>query len=174
MATLSYFSAPLTADGGSNGVLSVSSTAPFVKGARVFLKATGLPTVDLEVAAVLSATQLAVKLQTSPSARYNSSGYTMALGATLVQPEQDVFNESTLGARSARIGKAVILPGTRSVTVPNINCTADSNVKAWVQQAADDATLKQVIRTYAEPGKFTVFGDVNATSAVVVSWEVTG
>jgi hypothetical protein len=173
MATVPYSSAALTTDGGSNGILSVASTAPFVKGSRVYLGASGLPTVDLEIAAILSPTQLAVKLQSSPSARYNSSGYTTALGATLVQPEQDVFSEATLGTR-ARVGRAVITAGQSNVTILNSTCTDSSNIKAWVQQAQADATLTHIVRTYPQAGKFTIWGNTASTQSVVIAWEIVG
>lgn len=94
MTKVSYKSAPLTTDGGANGILAVADTSGFVKGAKVFLGASGLPTVELEIAVIKSPTELGVKLKSSPSARYDSSGFTTALGATLVQPEQDVFSST--------------------------------------------------------------------------------
>lgn len=170
MAKVSYKSAVLTADGGSNGILAIDDTSALVKGATVFLGASGLPTVALEVAAIKSPTELAVKLKSSPSARYNSSGYTTALSATLVQPEQDVFTDVILP--HARTGRATIQAGADSVVVPNSLSNSSAYVQAWVQQAGADATLTHVVRTYPESGRFTIYGNDVATAATTVAWEL--
>jgi hypothetical protein len=170
MAKVSQRSAALTADGGSNGILSIADTSAFVKGATLFLGAQGLPTVELEVAAILSPTNFAVKLKSSPSARYNSSGYTTALGATVVQPEQDVFTDVILPY--ARTGRATIRAGSDHVVVPNSLSNPNVQVQAWVQQAQADATLTHVVRTYPESGRFTIYGSDVATAATTVAWEL--
>lgn len=170
MAKVSYKSAALTADGGANGILTIADTSAYVKGATIFLGATGLPTVELEVAAILSAATFAVKLKSSPSARYNSSGYTTALSATVVQPEQDVFTDVILP--HARTGRSTIGTGSNSVTIPNSLCNPNVQVQAWVQQASADTTLTHVVRTYAEAGRFTIYGNDVATAATTVAWEL--
>lgn len=78
-----------TVDGGSNGLVTVKSTYRFKVKASVVLSATGLPDLTLEVKRVLDKTTLLVGPGTNILKREDISAYTVALGATIFQPEQD-------------------------------------------------------------------------------------
>jgi hypothetical protein len=81
----------LSADGNSNGTILVAQAAAFVVNSTVYLSALDQPTKILEVVDILSPRLLAVR---DPSVigtvRFNSSSYTTANKATLVQPSQVV------------------------------------------------------------------------------------
>jgi hypothetical protein len=82
----------LVVDGGSTGLLTVPSTFNLRIGAVCYLSATGLETKTLQIADIVSDTQLYVKL-TDPLnyTRFNASAYTVLLSASLTQPEQTNF-----------------------------------------------------------------------------------
>jgi hypothetical protein len=119
--------ASLTADGGSNGILTFADTSLFEVGATCYLSATGLPTVSLLVDAILSSTQLAVKIY-GQYTRFPSSAYTVALSAKLTQPQQVDFLFADNG-QEIPVGGSIILDGPSansfiSFDGTNINITA--------------------------------------------------
>ena len=78
-----------TIDGGSNGLVTISSTENFKVKASVVISATSLPTLTLEVKRVLSATTMLVGPAGNINARSDLSIYTIASNPTVFQPEQD-------------------------------------------------------------------------------------
>lgn len=85
----------LTANGGANGILTVASTANFRREARVFLHATGLPSLELLVDKIIDDKKIAVRdPNVIGAARKDCSAYTMALGATIFMPAQSDFYSS--------------------------------------------------------------------------------
>jgi hypothetical protein len=82
----------LVADGSSTGLLTIASTFRLRIGSVVYLNATGLPSVSLQIADIVNDTTFYVKL-TTPGVytRFDSSAYTVALAATITQPEQTNF-----------------------------------------------------------------------------------
>jgi hypothetical protein len=78
-----------TADGASNGLVTISSTVKFKVKSSVVITATSLPDLVLEVKRVLSSTTLLVGPAGNILTRTNISLYTVALGAAIFQPEQD-------------------------------------------------------------------------------------
>lgn len=79
-----------TANGGTNGVITIADTSPFRVKQEVFLSATSLPSLnDIEVKVVLSSTQLAVGPKSGNiNARTDVSAYTTSLGAFIAANEQ--------------------------------------------------------------------------------------
>jgi hypothetical protein len=69
-------------------------------------------------------------------------------------------------------GISIIAAGASSVTITNNLVLSSTMVRAQVMQAAEDATLKSVVRTSRTAGSFTVYGNAPATSPVVVTWEL--
>lgn len=85
----------LTADGGSNGILTVASTSGLRKGARIFLRADDLDSLELVIDKVIDATHIAVRdPNVTGAVRKDCSSYTMVLNAKLFQPAQSDFYAS--------------------------------------------------------------------------------
>ncbi len=168
MANASYIKLALTVDGGSNGILTVSSTAGLLRGATVYLSATGLTTQVLMIDEVVSTTTLAVKLITGYTYnRYNSAAYTTALSAAITQPGQadfftdddtTTFNgivESTVGGfmfpdgtlqTSAAVSGATTMAAVGAV--PNANAASISGVTFTLQPA--NGSFPGVVTTAAQ------------------------
>lgn len=172
MAKVAYFKAALTANGGSNGILTVASTAQFVAGAQAFLAGVVAPNIQVRIVSILSSTTLTVQPWASNQLGnlMDCSAYTTADSATLGQPDQDVFKSSL--QQEGRRGLAKISGGQSSVTVGHSQCRSGSFVQAWVQGPADDATLLKVQRTNPQEQQFTIVGDAVATGDVQVAWEL--
>lgn len=88
-----YEKQALTANGGANGILTVTSTANFRKGAIVMLS-DGTLSVKLIIDLILSATTIAVRDPTKiGTLRFDASAYLVANSAAVYQPEQtDYYN----------------------------------------------------------------------------------
>jgi flagellin-like hook-associated protein FlgL len=78
-----------TANGGSNGLVTVSSTYGFKVKAQVVISATGIPNQTFEIKRVLSKTQLLVGPGSNIKDRADLSAYVLGLNPTISQPEQD-------------------------------------------------------------------------------------
>ena len=76
-------------DGGSNGLVTVAEACRFKVKASIVITANSLPTLTLEVKRVLSETTVLVGPAGNILARSDISAYTVALGSTIFQPEQD-------------------------------------------------------------------------------------
>lgn len=70
-------------------------------------------------------------------------------------------------------GIVAIAIGALSVVVTNPNVNASSKVVAYIAQATADSTLTSIQRVVPANGSFTIYGNANATAAVVVEWAVT-
>lgn len=86
----------------------------------------------------------------------------------------DTSSTSGNATANAFRGKSTIAAGASSVTITNNLVLATTMVRAQVMQAAEDATLKSVVRTSIPTagGSLTVYGNAPATSPVVVTWEL--
>lgn len=93
MAEISYVKLSLTVDGGSNGILTVSSTSALVKEAIVFISSDTQEIKKLIVDEIISATEVAVRDGDLAYVynRFDCSAYLVADSATLTQPEQSDF-----------------------------------------------------------------------------------
>jgi hypothetical protein len=75
-------------------------------------------------------------------------------------------------------GTVVIPAGAGSVTITNSMIDANTKVVANIAQAAADGTLTSLPRIVAAsgvagaPGSVTIYGNANATGAVVVDWSI--
>lgn len=69
-------------------------------------------------------------------------------------------------------GTVVIGAGANSVTITNPNIDANTKVMANIAQAAADATLTSLPRIVPAAGSVTIYGNANATAAVVVDWSI--
>lgn len=76
-------------NGTEGGLVTISDTRGFKVKAEVVISANTLPNLTLEVKRVLSKTQLLVGEKGKIQQRANIQAYTVALGATIRQPEQD-------------------------------------------------------------------------------------
>lgn len=97
LITTPYLQLPLTANGGSNGILTVSSTNGLYAGATVYLNGTSLATYTVVIASIVSSTQIAVydpSIIGGAYSYYNASAYTTAASSSVTQPIQSIFNES--------------------------------------------------------------------------------
>ncbi|WNM70132.1 tailspike contains pectin lyase domain [Myxococcus phage Mx1] len=127
MSNVEYFKTPLLANGGSNGIVNVGATAAssFVLNARVYLSATGQPIVELVITEI-DGGNLGLKLPSSASARFNCSAYTVAAGATLTQPDQDVFPAPEPVEDNGGGGSGEVAPPYRhDVTAPAYGAVGD-------------------------------------------------
>ncbi len=70
----------------------------------------------------------------------------------------------------ACIGTTSINAGASSVTVTNPNVDTTSKVMAIVAQSTADTTLNGQLRVVCNNGSFTIYGNANATAAVVIDW----
>lgn len=87
-----YEKQALTADGGANGILAVTSTAKLRKDARVLLKSNTVDAVELVIDAIVDDTHVAVRDPSKTGmARYAADAYLLADGAALTQNEQSDF-----------------------------------------------------------------------------------
>lgn len=88
-----YEKQALTANGGSNGILTVTSTALLRKGAVVMLS-DGTISVKLVIDQIIDATRIAVRDPSKIGAlRFDASAYLVANSASVQQPEQtDYYN----------------------------------------------------------------------------------
>jgi hypothetical protein len=77
-----------TADGGVQGMVTVSSVYHLKLGAFVLISANNLSPVRLQIKKILSNTQLIVGVDGDINNRYDISAYTVALNGFLLQPEQ--------------------------------------------------------------------------------------
>lgn len=69
-------------------------------------------------------------------------------------------------------GTVVIGAGTSSVTITNPNIDANTKVFATIAQAAADGTLTSLPRIVPAAGSVTIYGNANATAAVIVDWSI--
>lgn len=67
-------------------------------------------------------------------------------------------------------GRVSIPAGVLSVVVTNPNVTPQSKITAFIAQATADGTLTSILRVVAAAGSFTIYGNANATAAVLVDW----
>jgi hypothetical protein len=79
---------PFTITGGSNGLVTVSSTFGFKVKFNIVITAISLPTLNLEVKQVLSSTTLLVGPVGNINLRSDLSAYTVFLNSKIAQPEQ--------------------------------------------------------------------------------------
>lgn len=128
---------------------------------------------DFEVNAITAAELATGELAVSGTADVGT------LQADVLQLMTDVLpnipggdSSSTPGAATLNkiCGKSAIAVGQSSVLITNSLVRTDSIVLAVIQQAAADATLTRVERVAVTNGTFTIFGNANATAAVVVTW----
>ena len=67
-------------------------------------------------------------------------------------------------------GRVAIPAGVLSVVVTNPNVTAQSKISAFIAQTTADGTLTAIQRVVPAAGSFTIYGNANATAAVLVDW----
>lgn len=69
-------------------------------------------------------------------------------------------------------GSVAIAAGASSVTITNSLIDANTKVMASIAQAAADGTLTSLPRVVPGAGFVTIYGNANATAAVVVDWTI--
>jgi hypothetical protein len=69
-------------------------------------------------------------------------------------------------------GTVAIAVGANSVTITNPLIDANTKVMANIAQAAADGTLTSLVRIVPAAGSVTIYGNANATAAVVVDWSI--
>lgn len=69
-------------------------------------------------------------------------------------------------------GTVAIPAGSGSVTITNQYIDANSKVLANISQAAADGTLTSLPRIVPAAGSVTIYGNANATAAVLVDWVI--
>lgn len=90
-----YEKQALTANGGADGRLAVTSTANFRRGARVFLKSNNVAGVELVIDRIVSATVLEVRDPSKIGAvLFDASAYLLAQSASVEQNPQPDFYAS--------------------------------------------------------------------------------
>lgn len=137
-------SATLTANGGSNGIVSVTSTTGFYSLQEIVLTATGVSPLEGEVKEVLSATQMRIgarnKQPNGPG--QDLSAYTTGAGAQIIAPFQRKFavdgnvfdyvyeSAPTVALRTLQVDPQgnYVTPGTVSLTGTVIVSVTTSNV----------------------------------------------
>lgn len=116
-------------------------------------------------------------------------GYMGLIAGTVVGLSSNI--ESNLiasGMASANASKANITPGAvtyngiqgtvaipagqSSVTITNALIDANTKIMANIAQAAADGTLTSLPRIVPAAGSVTIYGNANATAAVVVDWSI--
>jgi hypothetical protein len=115
--------------------------------------------------------------------------YRGLIGGTIVGLSTNIeANLIAAGYASANASKANITPGNvaydgiqgtvaipagqASVTITNPNIDANTKVIANIAQAAADGTLTSLPRIVPAAGSVTIYGNANATAAVVVDWSI--
>lgn len=95
---IAYEAQALTADGGSNGRLTVTSTAKLRKGARILLRSSAVDAVELVIDSIDSATVIEVRDPSVTGAcLFNCSAYLVVDTATVTQnPQVDYYASSWL------------------------------------------------------------------------------
>lgn len=84
-----------------------------------------------------------------------------------------VANTTTGNVTTSQLGGTASLAiGVSSLVITNSNVDANSQVSAYVAQAAADGTALRVERIVATAGSFTLYLTANATAATLVSWSV--
>lgn len=106
-----------------------------------------------------------VKLSTQLEAALIAQGLATSSAAAL-----------TTGAQTMNVysGSASIGAGASSVVITNSLVDANSKITANVAQASADGTLLRIDRVVPAAGSFTIYGNANATAAVVVDWSILG
>lgn len=69
-------------------------------------------------------------------------------------------------------GSVAIAAGANSVTITNSLIDANTKITANIAQAAADGTLTSLPRIVPAAGSVTIYGNANATAAVVVDWSI--
>ena len=69
-------------------------------------------------------------------------------------------------------GTAAIAIGANNVVITNPLINANSTVLAYVAQATADTTLTSITRVVPAAGAVTIYGNANATAAVIVDWAI--
>lgn len=69
-------------------------------------------------------------------------------------------------------GAVAIPAGANSVTINNSFIDTNTKVLANIAQAAADGTLTRIARVVPAVGSVTIYGDANATAAVIVDWVI--
>ena len=92
------FPRSFTANGTTNGIVTIASTQCFYQWQRVIVKATSLPNKSLEIKRILSLTQMVVGPVDQVANRYSALDlYTVGLGASIEAPEQNFGVDYTEG-----------------------------------------------------------------------------
>ena len=69
-------------------------------------------------------------------------------------------------------GTVAIAIGAGSVTITNSFIDANTKVFASISQAAADGTLLYLPRIVPAAGSVTIYGNANATAAVLIDWAI--
>ncbi|WP_440966151.1 hypothetical protein ACL58G_07875 [Massilia sp. GER05] len=69
-------------------------------------------------------------------------------------------------------GSVAIAAGANSVTITNALIDANTKITANIAQAAADGTLTSLPRIVPAAGSVTIYGNANATAAVIVDWSI--
>jgi hypothetical protein len=69
-------------------------------------------------------------------------------------------------------GTVAIPAGANSVTITNQYIDTNTKVSANIAQVAADGTLTSLPRVVPAAGSVTIYGNANATAAVIVDWVI--